>query len=87
MFNQAGGMMAANVYRPDDAPRYRRGNEQLFWLSVFTGVFLVGVKVYYVWRNHQKEKIWSQWDYAQKEDYIHNTKDEGNKRLDFRFVH
>ncbi|KAH3676259.1 hypothetical protein WICMUC_002136 [Wickerhamomyces mucosus] len=87
MFVQAGGAIAANVYQNDDMPKYIRGNTFLLKLSIFTVGYLLFVKSYYIYRNHQKSKIWDSWTYEEKEYYIYNTKDEGNKRLDFRFSH
>lgn len=48
---------------------------------------LLLVKLYYVYRNKSTEIIWNAMSLEQQEDYISNTKDIGNKRLDFRFDH
>lgn len=45
------------------------------------------VKAYYVLRNKQKDKLWSQLTDDEKLEYLSNPPEEGNKRLDFRFQH
>ncbi|CAH2350414.1 uncharacterized transporter [[Candida] railenensis] len=87
MFSQAAGICSSNIYRKDDAPLYKRGNTNLIIVAfaALTACFLA--KGYYIFRNKQKEKKWSAFTEEQKEDYIKLTTDEGNKRLDFRFVH
>lgn len=45
------------------------------------------VKVYYVWRNKTREGAWNDKSSQEKDEYLKTTKDEGNKRLDFRFAH
>jgi hypothetical protein len=52
-------------------------NILLFWLG----------KVYYVWRNKQKEAAWQKLTKAEQVEYITTTTDTGMKRLDFRFTH
>jgi len=47
----------------------------------------LAVKQYYVWRNKSKDKEWKKLSAAEQLTYLETTKDEGNKRLDFRFVH
>lgn len=47
----------------------------------------LAVKVYYVWRNNAKAKIWDSWNEQEKAHYLKTTADKGNKRLDFRFAH
>ncbi|KAJ3521680.1 hypothetical protein NMY22_g12215 [Coprinellus aureogranulatus] len=59
MFVQASGIISANIYRKDDAPMYRRGNSWLLGICAFNCFILYpGVKVYYVWRNKQKARVW-----------------------------
>lgn len=50
------------------------------------GLYLL-VKVYYVWRNKSRDKKWNAMSEEQQLEYLATTKDEGNKRLDFRFQH
>lgn len=43
-------------------------------------------KVYYVFRNKQKAKVWDKMSGDERFDYLARTHDAGNKRLDFRFA-
>lgn len=87
MMVQLGSIIANNIYRTDDYPLYHRGNQNLFIIAVILVPILVLVKVYYLWRNKTRETIWNAMTVEQQEDYIINTTDRGNKRLDFRFDH
>jgi hypothetical protein len=87
MFVQASGIIASNIYRADDAPRYLRGNKQLLAINVMNIVLYVLVKIYYVWRNKQRDRKWESLTEAERVEYLATTKDKGNKRLDFRFAH
>jgi hypothetical protein len=83
---QAGTIISSNIYREDDKPLYHKGNEALLGIDVLAFFLFVGAKVYYVWRNKQKERQWSAMSEDEKSNYVANTKHEGNKRLDFRFA-
>ncbi|KAF8067727.1 allantoate permease [Lyophyllum atratum] len=88
MFVQASAVIAAQVYRKDDAPRYRRGNAVLISIAVFNIVIMYpSIKIYYVLRNKQRAKIWDAMTIQEKSHYLSTTKDMGNRRLDFRFAH
>jgi hypothetical protein len=51
-------------------------------------VFLyIGTKAYYVWRNQSRDKQWKALTEAERIEYLNTAKDEGSKRLDFRFQH
>jgi hypothetical protein len=71
----------------DDAPRYRRGNRQLLAICCMNIVLYILTKLYYVWRNKTRDAKWNAMTEEQRLEYIATTKDEGNKRLDFRFDH
>lgn len=87
MFVQAGGIVASNIYRKNDAPRYKRGDRALVALVV-TNITIYGLtKIYYVWRNSTRAKKWDAMSEEQRVEYLATTTDEGNKRLDFRFAH
>ncbi|KLU82426.1 MFS transporter [Magnaporthiopsis poae ATCC 64411] len=87
MFVQAGGVVGAQIYRAEDGPFYPRGNRALLGLVCMNIVLYCLVKVYYVRRNQSKAAKWDAMTPEQRLDYLANTKDEGNKRLDFRFQH
>ncbi|KIW21652.1 hypothetical protein PV08_02232 [Exophiala spinifera] len=83
---QSSGIIASNIYRQDDRPRYRRGNRTLVALCV-TNVFLYGfAKVYYTLRNRHRDRIWNSMTEEERSSYLATTTDKGNKRLDFRFA-
>jgi hypothetical protein len=50
-------------------------------------VMTVFIKVYYIWRNKSRDRKWNAMSSEEKDHYLRTTKDEGNKRLDFRFAH
>ncbi len=87
MFVQSATLIASNIYQPDDAPYYHRGNRVLLGIISATIVFFWISKAWYVIRNKQKAKKWDNWTADQKEEYLRTTKDQGNKRLDFFFKH
>lgn len=87
MFVQLGNIAANNIYRKDDAPIYRRGNRNLFILTLSLIPLFLLTKYYYMWRNKSKEAIWSKMTEEQRQQYLESNKDAGNKRLDFRFCH
>jgi hypothetical protein len=87
MFVQASSVTAANIYRADDAPYYRRGNRQLLGILCMNIVLYGLVKTYYVLRNKQKDRKWNAMTPEERLDYLASTTDQGNKRLDFRFQH
>jgi hypothetical protein len=87
MFVQAGGIIASNIYRADDAPRYKRGDRVLVSLSVSNIVIYILTKIYYVWRNKTRAAKWNAMTEDARVEYLATTTDEGNKRLDFRFAH
>jgi len=87
MFVQSGNIIASNIYRDEDKPLYIRGNRILLGIVSFNIVLFYLVKLFYIWRNNVREKIWNALTPAEQEDYTLHSKDEGLKRLDFRFAH
>ncbi|KAJ9142919.1 MFS general substrate transporter [Pleurostoma richardsiae] len=87
MFVQAGGIISSNIYRKDDSPQYHRGNKDLLAIACMNIVLYILTKVYYVFRNNQRDKKWASMTEEQRLEYLATTKDKGNKRLDFRFHH
>lgn len=87
MFVQSGNIIASNIYREDDSPLYRRGNKILIGITSFNIVLFYLVKAFYLWRNRVRDRKWSAMTPEEREDYLLHTTDEGQQRLDFRFVH
>ncbi|KAK3389471.1 major facilitator superfamily domain-containing protein [Podospora didyma] len=87
MFVQASGIISSNIYRKDDAPLYRRGNRQLLAITCMNFVLYGFVKAYYTIRNKRRDKKWNAMSTEERLEYLATTKDQGNKRLDFRFQH
>jgi hypothetical protein len=87
MFVQSGNIIATNVYRDDDQPLDRRGNKILLGICVWNVFLFYAVKAFYVWRYRVRERQWNAMTKGEQEDYVVSTKDQGMKRLDFRFVH
>lgn len=71
----------------DDAPNYTRGNKALLGIAVGNVALYVLTKIYYVQRNKYRDRKWDAMSQDERLDYLETTKDEGNKRLDFRFAH
>lgn len=84
---QTSGIIAANIYREDDAPLYKRGNHVLLSILVLNIFLYLGTKLYYMKRNAYRDRIWDAMSPEAKLRYLATTADEGNKRLDFRFAH
>ncbi|KAF4916860.1 putative transporter [Colletotrichum viniferum] len=84
---QASSIIASNIYRTDDAPLYRRGNKVLLAITAWNAVFAWIIKGYYMWRNKKRDDVWKNMSQQEKDNYLATTKDEGSKRLDFRFAH
>ncbi|KAF8490615.1 allantoate permease [Gautieria morchelliformis] len=87
MFVQASGIISANIYRTDDAPRYQRGNRALIIVSCVNLLVLYpGTRVYYKWRNSQRDARWNAMSPQEKAQYLSTTTDQASRRLDFRFA-
>lgn len=87
MMKQVGSIASSNIYREDDKPLYHRGNGVLIGINLLgIGLFLF-TKCYYVLRNRWKARRWGSMSEAERKEYLDYTKDQGNKRLDFRFAH
>ncbi|KAI4702584.1 hypothetical protein J4E81_002949 [Alternaria sp. BMP 2799] len=84
---QASSIISQNIYRDDDKPLYRRGNKVLLAICAYNFVLFVGAKVFYVKVNRKRDRIWEGMTREEKEGYLETTRDEGNRRLDFRFAH
>ncbi|TFK41998.1 major facilitator superfamily domain-containing protein [Crucibulum laeve] len=87
MFVQAGAIVYANIYRTDDKPLYKRGNRQLIAITCMNIVLYILTYFFYKTLNARRERIWKSWTPKEQQEYVENTKDEGNKRMDFRFAY
>ena len=84
---QASTIISQNVYRQDDKPLYRRGNKILIAICAYNFLLFLGAKQYYVVVNRRRARIWDSMTKEEKEVYLQTTKDQGNRRLEFRFAH
>ncbi|KAG8410864.1 hypothetical protein J3458_016619 [Metarhizium acridum] len=90
MYNMAvqmSSIFASQIYRDDDKPYYYTGNKVLLGIVAWNVVVVIGVKAYYVLVNQRRDKIWSSMTREERVHYLNTTKDEGSKRLNFRFAH
>ncbi|KAJ2923089.1 hypothetical protein H1R20_g14005, partial [Candolleomyces eurysporus] len=87
MFVQAGAIIYANIYRKDDAPLYKRGNKTLIAIASMNICLYIFAFFFYKYLNHRRDKTWNSWTQKEREEYVENTKDVGNKRMDFRFAY
>jgi len=84
---QIGNIISSNIYRADDAPLYHRGNSVLIGINILVLLCFLGAKGYYILQNKRREKKWLALSEEERRDYVNNSTDQGNKRLDFRFAH
>ncbi|KAH8901126.1 MFS general substrate transporter [Thozetella sp. PMI_491] len=87
IFQQLGGIIGSNIYHPDDAPLYRRGNKVLLGMLALNVVVYSSTKAYYLFQNSRRAKKWDSMTEDERLVYLQTTTDQGNKRLDFRFAH
>ncbi|KAH6695358.1 major facilitator superfamily domain-containing protein [Plectosphaerella plurivora] len=78
---------SSGIYRQDDAPLYRRGNRVILGIIAWNFVFAFLIKFYYIWRNKKRDAVWDGMSSEEKDTYLATTKDQGSRRLDFRFAH
>ncbi|KAF9638080.1 putative allantoate permease protein [Lasiodiplodia theobromae] len=87
MMVQVGNVIANQMYREDDKPLYHRGNRNLIIINCLSICVFLFTKVYYIWKNKRRERVWNAMTQEQRLDYLKNTTDTGSRRLDFRFAH
>jgi hypothetical protein len=84
---QLSSIIGANVYQPCDAPRYYTANKAMLAVVVFNLVIVYpGTWLFFGQVNKKRERVWGGMSNEEKSEYLRTTKDEGNKRLDFRFA-
>jgi len=84
---QLSSIFSSQVYRDSDKPYYYRGNKILLGVLAWNIVLIVALKTYYVLVNKRRDKIWLSMTREERVHYLATTKDEGNRRLNFRFGH
>lgn len=87
MMVQAGSTIAANVYRQDDAPEYRRGNTALIVIACTNIALYVASRFFYKTVNARRERRWQAMSTEEQKHYLATTTDTGNKLLTFRFAY
>lgn len=87
MFSQAAGIVAANIYRTPDKPLYHKGNETLIGIAFGAIAACIGARYYFIWRNKVNARKWNALTIEEQENYLHTTKDEGNKKINFQFTY
>jgi hypothetical protein len=75
------------IYNAPDAPLYRTGNKVLLGLVAWNVVLIISIRYYYKWRNSRRDKVWNSLTQEERDNYLATTKDQGSKRLDFRFAY
>ncbi|KAN0063321.1 hypothetical protein ACQY0O_004486 [Thecaphora frezii] len=84
---QVSSILATRIYTTKDQPFYNVGNRALIGLAAWSIVQCWLTKLYYMWRNRQKQRIWNTMTPKEQTHYITTTEDQGTQRLDVRFVH
>ncbi|WVR00391.1 hypothetical protein IAU59_007534 [Kwoniella sp. CBS 9459] len=85
---QLSAIIGANLYQASDKPRYKHANSAIVAIICFNVLFLYPfARWYYKSKNEKRAAIWDKMDSAQKSEYLANTTQKGNKRLDFRFAY
>lgn len=87
---QVGSLIGSQIYRADDAPFYHRGNKVLIAFCVAALVVLIGQNQWLRLLNRRKQRVWDTMTEEEKARYqadTHAREQDGNKRLDFKFVY
>ncbi|KAF1817455.1 putative pantothenate transporter [Eremomyces bilateralis CBS 781.70] len=87
MMAQVGGIISANIYRDNDKPLYKRGNQVLIGINILSIALFLYAKIYYVVKNKIRERKWNAMTPEERVEYTYNTTDTASRRLDFRFAH
>ncbi|ORY66581.1 putative MFS transporter [Pseudomassariella vexata] len=84
---QLDGIIANFIYVDEDKPLYRRGNAVLIGINLLAILLFIFTKLYYVWRNNQRDRVWFAMTEEERRHYVRTTTLRGSRRLDFRFAH
>lgn len=87
---QIGSLIGSQIYRSWDGPYYHVGNSVLLALCVLSLAAIFGQRQVLVHLNKKKERRWQTMSAEEKAAYQNDTEareQDGNRRLDFRFVY
>lgn len=85
-----GSVVGSQIYRSYEEPYYKRGNIVLISICALSLVTFIGQRQYLILLNKRKEKVWSAMTAEERAAYQNNIdsrEEDGNKRLDFRFMY
>jgi sugar phosphate permease len=78
---------ASQIYRAEDAPKFRNGNTVNVAVCILAVLLWIGLRQYYINANKKRDALWNVKSKEEKEFYLATTADLGNKRLDFRYAY
>ncbi|KAI0095223.1 major facilitator superfamily domain-containing protein [Irpex rosettiformis] len=86
---QAGAMIGANIYQASDKVRCldKRGNRVLIGICSLNICLYIFTYFFYRTINTRRAKKWDTMSPKEQQEYLDTTTDNGNKRLNFRFVY
>lgn len=87
---QIGSLIGSQIYRADDGPYYHRGNKVLISFCVAALAVLIGQNQWLKLLNRRKQRTWDAMTVGERAEYQADTnarEQNGNKRLDFKFVY
>ncbi|KAN0059609.1 hypothetical protein ACQY0O_008177 [Thecaphora frezii] len=87
---QIGSLISSQIYRKWDAPYYKKGNTVLLAICVLSILAFAAQRWWLIHLNNRKDKVWNEMSEEDRRAYQQDTEErrrEGNRRLDFRFVH
>ncbi|KAL0575234.1 hypothetical protein V5O48_006725 [Marasmius crinis-equi] len=65
----------------------KAGNRVLIGICSMNIVLYISIHFFYKYLNKRRDKTWNSWSKEEQRNYLENTKDQGSKRLDFRFAY
>ncbi|GAA6050961.1 hypothetical protein JCM3770_005344 [Rhodotorula araucariae] len=80
-----GGTYGNQVFRGNDAPKYRKAWAACLSLGAVWLAFTLAQTAQYWWTNKQKERKWAALSEEEKERYLATTTEDTGRRLDFRY--
>lgn len=86
MTAQLSQIIGSNIYQASDAPRYIKGNTVLLVVGIVTLILYPFTWLFYTKINRHRDRVWDAMTKEEQSHYLATTKDEGARRLDFRFA-